>query len=44
MSRFISFWTYRADRAAVDLIASCAEFDHQVVLASNIVAPMAADL
>ena len=40
MSRFYSFLNSRADRAAVALIARLAAFDHQVVLASNLVAPM----
>lgn len=33
----------KADLVAVALMASCAEFDAQVVLAADLVAPMAAD-
>lgn len=36
----IRFLTDRADRAAVALIARCAEHDAQVVLASDLVTPM----
>lgn len=34
------FWN--SDAAAVALIAACAEFDAQVVLASDLIAPMGA--